>query len=91
MSSVSAIPSPPRTARLENWSRALYRFRQSWLSIIGLAIVVALILIALLAPFIVPTRSTSPAAPALPRAFVLRHSTLGSEPTRLVRTCSRWC
>jgi peptide/nickel transport system permease protein len=54
MSSVSAIPSPPRTARLENWSRALYRFRQSWLSIIGLAIVVALILIAILAPFIVP-------------------------------------
>jgi peptide/nickel transport system permease protein len=54
MSSVSTIPSPPRTARLENWSRALYRFRQSWLSIIGLAIVVALILIAILAPFIVP-------------------------------------
>jgi peptide/nickel transport system permease protein len=54
MSSASAIPAPPRTARLENWSRAFYRFRQSWLSIIGLAIVVALILIAILAPFIVP-------------------------------------
>ncbi len=67
MSSAAAIPSPPRTARLENWSRAFYRFRQSWLSIIGLAIVVALILIAILAPLIVPhpehvTGGTSTAA-----------------------------
>jgi peptide/nickel transport system permease protein len=43
-----------QSARLENWSRAFYRFRQSWLSMIGLALVVALILIAVFAPFIVP-------------------------------------
>lgn len=49
-----AIPKRTQSARLEGWSRALYRFRQSWLSVIGLAIVIALIVIALLAPFIVP-------------------------------------
>ncbi|WMT90436.1 hypothetical protein [Pelagibacterium sp. H642] len=45
---------PHPSARLENWSRAFYRFRQSWLSIIGLAIVLFLIVIAVLAPYIVP-------------------------------------
>ncbi|MGK9052884.1 ABC transporter permease [Xaviernesmea oryzae] len=49
-----AIPKRTQSARLENWSRAFYRFRQSWLSVIGLAIVVALIVIAILAPWIVP-------------------------------------
>jgi peptide/nickel transport system permease protein len=48
------VPQPTQSARLENWSRAFYRFRQSWLSVIGLAIVVALIVLALIAPFIVP-------------------------------------
>ncbi len=50
----STLPKRDQSARLENWSRAFYRFRQSWLSVIGLAIVVALILIAIFAPFIVP-------------------------------------
>lgn len=48
------LPRRDRSARLENWSRAFYRFRQSWLSVIGLAIVVALVMVALLAPVIVP-------------------------------------
>ncbi|MEO4000803.1 ABC transporter permease [Mesorhizobium sp. CAU 1732] len=48
------IPARSQSARLENWGRAFYRFRQSWLSVIGLAIVVALIVIAILAPYIVP-------------------------------------
>ncbi len=48
------IPARSRSARMESWGRALYRFRQSWLSVIGLAIVVALIAIAILAPAIVP-------------------------------------
>src|SRR5690606_33527003 len=48
------IPARSRSARMENWGRAFYRFRQSWLSVIGLAIVLALIVIAILAPFIVP-------------------------------------
>lgn len=48
------IPVCSQSARLENWGRAFYRFRQSWLSVIGLAIVMALIVIAILAPYIVP-------------------------------------
>ncbi|MDR0810187.1 MAG: ABC transporter permease [Gemmobacter sp.] len=48
------VPRRTQSARLENWSRAFYRFRQSWLSVIGLGIVVALIAAALLAPWIVP-------------------------------------
>lgn len=48
------IPARSRSARMENWGRAFYRFRQSWLSVIGLAIVLALIVIAILAPYIVP-------------------------------------
>ncbi|WP_454856343.1 ABC transporter permease [Rhizobium binxianense] len=49
-----AIPKRTQSARLENWSRAFYRFRQSWLSMIGLAIVLALIVLAIIAPWIVP-------------------------------------
>lgn len=48
------IPARNRSARMENWGRAFYRFRQSWLSVIGLSIVVALVLIAIFAPYIVP-------------------------------------
>lgn len=43
-----------QSSRMQNWGRAFYRFRQSWLSVIGLAIVVAFIVVALLAPYIVP-------------------------------------
>lgn len=49
-----AILKPNTSARKENWARAFYRFRQSALSVVGLALVVALTLIALLAPWIVP-------------------------------------
>jgi peptide/nickel transport system permease protein len=49
-----AVPKRTQSARLENWSRAFYRFRQSWLSIVGLAIVVLLVVIAIFAPWIVP-------------------------------------
>jgi peptide/nickel transport system permease protein len=48
------VPARNQSARLENWGRAFYRFRQSWLSMIGLVLVLALILIALLAPWIAP-------------------------------------
>lgn len=40
--------------RSQNRRRSFYRFRKSWLSVLGLAIVTALILIAALGPFIVP-------------------------------------
>ncbi|MDP0927986.1 ABC transporter permease [Paracoccus onubensis] len=50
----TSLPKRDTSARLENWSRAFYRFRQSWLSVIGLAIVAVLIVIALVAPLIVP-------------------------------------
>lgn len=50
----TTLPKRDQSARLENWARAFYRFRQSWLSVIGLAIVVALVVVALFAPFIVP-------------------------------------
>lgn len=49
-----AVPRRTQSARLENWSRAFYRFRQSGLSIVGLAIVVLLVVIAIFAPWIVP-------------------------------------
>lgn len=48
------IPARSQSSRMENWGRAFYRFRQSWLSMVGLAIVLALIVIALAAPWIVP-------------------------------------
>ena len=50
----AAIPVRGQSARSENWGRAFYRFRQSWLSVIGLAIVVVLVLVALFAPYLVP-------------------------------------
>src|SRR5690606_9538288 len=55
-SGMSAVTLPKRdtSARREMWARAFYRFRQSLLSVVGLALVLALIVIALLAPWIVP-------------------------------------
>lgn len=50
----SALPRKDTSARRENWARAFYRFRQSALSVVGLGLVLVLILIALLAPWIVP-------------------------------------
>lgn len=50
----AAFPKRDMTARRENWARAFYRFRQSALSVVGLALVLALIVIALLAPWIIP-------------------------------------
>ncbi len=41
-------------SRWENWQRALYRFRQSRLSVVGLAIVALILLVALVGPFFVP-------------------------------------
>ncbi|NIZ11256.1 ABC transporter permease [Pseudooceanicola sp. HF7] len=43
-----------RSARAEARARAIYRFRQSLLSVIGLAIAVILITVALLAPWLLP-------------------------------------
>lgn len=54
MTNAVAVPKRDRSARAENYARAFYRFRQSWLSVIGLAIVLILILLALIAPLIVP-------------------------------------
>jgi peptide/nickel transport system permease protein len=45
---------PRRGARAEAFARAAYRFRRSTLSVVGLGVVSFLILIALLAPLIVP-------------------------------------
>jgi peptide/nickel transport system permease protein len=47
-------PSGALTARWQNARRGLYRFRQSWLSVVGLAIVLFLILVALVGPAFVP-------------------------------------
>lgn len=49
-------PTAPRrvhSAGMQNWRRAFYRFRQSWLSVIGLAIVAILTLIAIFAPWLI--------------------------------------
>lgn len=43
-----------QSARWENFSRALYRFRSNRLSMIGLTILIFIVIIALLAPVIVP-------------------------------------
>jgi peptide/nickel transport system permease protein len=43
-----------RGARAQSWRRGFYRFRQSALSIIGLAVVVVLVLVAVFGPFLVP-------------------------------------
>ena len=42
------------SARRQNWLRALYRFRQSWLSLVGLGIVLALVAMTLVGPYFVP-------------------------------------
>ena len=41
-------------ARLEAWRRAFYRLRQSWLSLVGLALVMALLLLAAFGPWLAP-------------------------------------
>jgi peptide/nickel transport system permease protein len=51
---VDTAPSGALSARWQNARRGLYRFRQSWLSIVGLAIVLFLILVALVGPAFVP-------------------------------------
>lgn len=49
-----AAPANAISARWQNARRGLYRFRQSWLSIVGLAIVTALIVVAIVGPAFVP-------------------------------------
>ena len=53
--SVTTPTAPQRvhSAGMQNWRRAFYRFRQSWLSVIGLAIVAILTLIAIFAPWLI--------------------------------------
>ncbi len=41
-------------SRIENWQRGFYRFRQSKLSLVGLALIVFIFLIAIFGPYIVP-------------------------------------
>ena len=41
-------------ARMEDWRRAVYRFRQSTLSIVGLAIILFLVVVAITGPYWVP-------------------------------------
>jgi peptide/nickel transport system permease protein len=53
-SMVGNIPSRATSSRWENARRSFYRFRKSWLSIVGLVIVLALFVIAVIAPIIVP-------------------------------------
>jgi peptide/nickel transport system permease protein len=54
--SVAADLVAPRaiSSRRESWRRGLYRFRQSWLSLVGLTIVLVLFVVALLSTAIVP-------------------------------------
>lgn len=53
MTAVAPAAAPP-SARREMWRRSVYRFRQSTLSIVGLALVVALIFIAVFGPLLAP-------------------------------------
>lgn len=53
MTTVDATTAP-RSARHEMWRRSAYRFRQSTLSIVGLAIVLGLIFVALFGSFLAP-------------------------------------
>ena len=41
-------------SRIENWQRGFYRFRQSNLSLIGLALIVFIFLVAIFGPYLVP-------------------------------------
>ena len=47
-------PERAISSRREGWRRGLYRFRQSWLSVLGLAIVLVLFGVALLGPALAP-------------------------------------
>lgn len=51
---MSQAAMPRRSARLEVWRRAMYRFTQSRLSVIGLVLVLALLLLAWLGPWLAP-------------------------------------
>jgi peptide/nickel transport system permease protein len=53
MTTVDAAAAP-LSARREMWRRSVYRFRQSTLSIVGLALVLALIFVAVFGPFLAP-------------------------------------
>lgn len=46
--------APPRPARFENVRRGVYRFRRNPLSMIGLVLLIFILIIALIAPYIVP-------------------------------------
>jgi peptide/nickel transport system permease protein len=46
--------APPRPARFENVRRGVYRFRRNPLSMIGLVMLIFILIIALIAPYIVP-------------------------------------
>ncbi|MDZ4764119.1 MAG: ABC transporter permease [Chloroflexota bacterium] len=48
-----AVPSVSG-ARGENWRRGFYRFRRNPLSMIGLILLIAIVIVSILAPFIVP-------------------------------------
>jgi peptide/nickel transport system permease protein len=54
MSAISERTAGRSSARWQSWRRGFYRFRQSWLSIAGLVIVLALFAVAIAAPVIVP-------------------------------------
>lgn len=48
------VPASATMARLEAWRRGFYRFRRSTLSVIGLAICLSLLLVAIFGPYLVP-------------------------------------
>jgi peptide/nickel transport system permease protein len=41
-------------SRMETWARGVYRFRQSSLSVVGLALILFIFLVAVVGPFLVP-------------------------------------
>ena len=51
---VAELPSEARTVRYENLRRSIYRFRTNVLSMIGLVMLVFVVLVAVVAPLIVP-------------------------------------
>ena len=54
MSEIAIVAGEQRTTRTGEWRKIWFRFRQSTLSVVGLAIVVALVLAAALAPALAP-------------------------------------
>lgn len=54
MSIAALAPASALAARRQNWRRGLYRFRRSWLSVVGLVTVVFLLLVAVAGPALVP-------------------------------------